>query len=145
MTIEPNAKESGRISRVNVCAVIALVVLPSVVFADTLRVGVAQQKITPKMGSYLGGYWRVRIAESVKSDLYSKAMVFEFNGRRVAIVANDLIGITPEIAAAAKEIITKKCSIRSDAILICATHTFHSFGNNSGKALVYFILLSLYP
>jgi len=99
-----------------VCAVFALVVLPSVVFADTFRVGAAQQKITPKMGSYLGGYWRIRIAESVKSDLYTKAMVFEVKGRRVAIVANDLIGITPDIATAAKEIITEKCSIPSDAI-----------------------------
>ena len=106
-----------------VCAVFALAVLPSVVFADTLRVGAAQQKITPKMGSHLGGYWRVRIAETVRSDLYTKAMVFEIKGRRVAIVANDLIGITPEIAAAAREIISERCGIPSDAVLICATHT----------------------
>jgi len=105
------------------CTVFALAALPSVVFADTLRVGAAQQKITPKMGSHLGGYWRVRIAETVRSDLYTKAMVFEIKGRRVAIVANDLIGITPEIAAAARKIITERCSIPSDAILICATHT----------------------
>jgi len=88
-----------------------------------MRAGVAQEKITPKLGGYLGGYWNTRIARSVKSDLYAKAIVLECDGKRMAIVANDLIGMVPEIAAAARKRIAEQCGIAPEAVMICATHT----------------------
>lgn len=96
---------------------------PVFAWADSLRAGVAQEKITPAAGGFLGGYPHVRVAQTVQSDLYAKAMVFEHGGKRVAIVANDLVGVTPEIVKAAQELIAKNCGISADAVMICATHT----------------------
>jgi len=105
------------------CAVLGLLGMPAMALADPLRAGVAQEKITPAMGGYLGGYPHVRIARTVQSDLYTKAMVFECRSKRVAIVANDLVCVTPEIVKAARERIAEKCGIGPDAVMICATHT----------------------
>jgi hypothetical protein len=104
--------------------IIAFCGISSFLFAASpLRVGVAQEKITPNIGSYLGGYWRIRIVKTVKSDLYAKAIVLEVKGKKMAIVSVDLIGITPAIAKSAKELITNQCGIAADAIMVCATHT----------------------
>jgi len=78
------------------------------------------------MGSYIGGYPHVRIARSVKSDLYAKALVLEANGKRLAIVANDLVVVTPEIVQGTRKLIAERCGIEPEAVMICATHTHTS-------------------
>lgn len=85
--------------------------------------GVAQKKITPKLGAHLGGYFYDRIATSVKSDLYTRAMVFERDGKRLAIVSNDLICSIAEITDPAKQLIAERCGVGPDAVMVCATHT----------------------
>lgn len=104
-------------------AVLAIVSTPTFTSAESLRAGVAQEKITPATGGFIGGYPHVRVARTVRSDLYAKALVFQYGGQRVAIVANDLVCVTPEIVKAAQELIAKNCGIGPDAVMICATHT----------------------
>lgn len=94
------------------------------------KVGVAQRKITPPLGSELGGYFHKRFAKGVKSELYSKVLVIEVGGQRLALVANDLLYVVPEFAVPARARIADSCGIAPDAILISATHT------HTGPALV---------
>jgi len=90
---------------------------------ETCRVGVAQRKITPPLGSELAGYFHKRFAKDVKSDLYTKAMVIESQGRRIALVSNDLCRALAVYTRPAKERIAANCGIPLEAVLISATHT----------------------
>lgn len=94
------------------------------------RVGVAQRKITPPLGSELGGYFHKRFAKGVKSELYAKVMVIESGGRRLALAANDLVAAFAEFTGPARERVARQCGIPPEAILITSTHT------HTGPALV---------
>jgi len=96
------------------------------------RVGVAQRKITPPVGSELGGYFHKRFAKEVRSDLYTKAMVIEVGGRRMALVANDVGGTYAVFADPARVRIAETCGIPPEAILISSTHTHTGPGRYPG-------------
>jgi len=96
----------------------------------TCRVGVAQRKITPPLGSGLAGYCHKRFAKEVKSELYTKALVIEAGGRRIALVSNEIIQTFVAFADPARERIAATCGIPADAVLIAATHT------HTGPALI---------
>lgn len=85
--------------------------------------GTAVRKITPPEGSALGGYPHKRVAGEVKSELYTRALVIEAGGTRIAISANDLCSVQDYITLPAKEIIFSKCGIPPEAVMITATHT----------------------
>jgi len=89
----------------------------------TCKVGRAQVAITPQLGVSLAGYFHDRRAESLRDDLFAKAMVLESGSTRLALVALDLISVSGEIADSAKDIIRREAGIPPDHVLICATHT----------------------
>jgi len=87
------------------------------------RVGVAQADITPPLGSNLGGYFHARIAKEARGKLYTRTMVIENGGKRIAVIANDLLYITDEISIKAREKISSSCGLSPEEIMITATHT----------------------
>ena len=87
------------------------------------RVGVAQIDITPSLGSNLGGYFHARRAKEARGKLYTRTMVIENGGKRIALVANDLLYITDEISTKAKEKISSSCGLSPEEVMITATHT----------------------
>jgi neutral ceramidase len=92
-------------------------------FSADLKIGTAAVRITPPEGTPMAGYYSDRGATSVHDDLYAKAMVFEKDGSRVAIVSCDLIGIPAEIVAAVRNIASKSTGIEPDHIMVSATHS----------------------
>ncbi len=88
-----------------------------------VRAGCAQQAITPPLGVSLAGYFHDRVAESVRDDLFARAIVVESDGVRVALIGCDIICISKDIADAAKGMIQAECGIPADHVLLCATHT----------------------
>ena len=58
------------------------------------NVGRAQEVITPPVGASLAGYFHDRKGESVRDDLFARAVVIESAGTRVGIVSCDLISMT---------------------------------------------------
>ena len=62
----------------------------------TLRIGYAQQTITPSLESpvYLAGFGQNRLAETVHDDLYVRVLALEQGDTRLALVALDLIGLS---------------------------------------------------
>ncbi len=87
------------------------------------RAGCAQTVITPPLGVSMAGYFHNRIAQSIRDDLYAKAMVIENDGRRIALVSCDLITVDSDTVEKAKGLINVELGIPSQHVLICATHT----------------------
>ncbi len=88
-----------------------------------IQVGFAEKVITPPVPAYLAGYFHERVGESVRDDLYVKAVVFEAGGRRVVLVVCDLLHVTAEIVKPAKDRIAERVGISPESVMISATHT----------------------
>jgi hypothetical protein len=100
---------------------VLLFVLPC--WAGDLHVGRAAVKITPPAGIPMAGYYSIRLAEGVHDDLYAKAVVFEKDGVKAAMVACDLVGIDHSIVEAARKAIESSTGVRGVDVMISATHS----------------------
>ncbi len=87
-----------------------------------LRAGASAVKITPPAGIPMAGYYSTRLAEGVHDDLYSKAIVLEERGTKVAFVALDLISTTREMVDGARKEIDRMTGVRGENVMISATH-----------------------
>ena len=72
--------------------------------SNDTRIGAAQVKITPPVGTPMAGYYYERGVDKVHDDLFSKALVIEKDGNKIAIVSCDLIGISAEIVAEVRKL-----------------------------------------
>jgi len=59
-------------------------------FAAELRVGAAAVRITPPTGIPMAGYYSERRAEGALDELHAKALVFEQDGARAALLRNSI-------------------------------------------------------
>jgi hypothetical protein len=115
--------------------VAALIVVPAhAADAPTWKAGAARIKITPDRPMWLSGYSsRTKPAEGTLLDLWAKALVLEDpDGRRVALVTMDLVGIPRDLSLAVRDDITKKHKLPRECICLAVSHT-HSgpvVGNN---------------
>jgi neutral ceramidase len=91
--------------------------------AAEFRVGRAAVKITPPAGIPMAGYYSVRLAEGTHDDLYAKALVFEKDGTKAALVACDLIGIDRYIVDGARKAIEAGTGVPGESVMISATHS----------------------
>ncbi len=92
-----------------------------------IEAGVARVDITPPVGTELCGYgfYLNRRSTDIRDRLYSKALVLSDGVDRVAIVTNDLIGITKETTKSVRNLTTEDTGIPRDHILLSCTHTHH--------------------
>src|SRR6185295_1145422 len=91
--------------------------------AGELRVGTAAVKITPLVGTPMAGYYNTRLAEGTHDELWSKAMVFEQDGAKVALVALDLVTVNRSTVEEARKLIERSTGVRGANIMISATHS----------------------
>jgi hypothetical protein len=91
--------------------------------AAELRVGAAAVDITPPKGIAMAGYYATRLAEGTHDPLHAKAIVFEQDGEKVALVALDLVTIARSSVEEARQIIARSTGVRPDAVMISATHS----------------------
>ncbi len=99
-----------------------LALLAAPVWGADLRLGVAAVKITPPPGMPMAGYYYDRAAEGVHDDLYAKALVFEKDGAKAALVACDLASVSRPIVEEARRLIEKSTGISGEHVMISATH-----------------------
>jgi len=92
-------------------------------FAGNFKTGSALVKITPPSGTPMAGYYYDRGADGVHDDLFARAMVFEKDGAKAAVISCDLIGVSAEIVSAVRILVEKETGIRADNILVSATHS----------------------
>lgn len=90
---------------------------------DSLRVGVAEEDITPPIGFPMAGYYHERLAEGVIDPLKAKAIVFRDAQSESALVVCDLIGIATDLSRAIRKRASEKTGIPVSNIVISATHS----------------------
>jgi hypothetical protein len=99
------------------------ILLAAPVWAGELKLGRAAVKITPPAGVPMAGYYSIRLAEGTHDDLYARAVVFELDTRRAAIVACDLVGIDRDLIEESRKLIETSTGIPGRYVLISATHS----------------------
>ncbi|MBI4662859.1 MAG: hypothetical protein HY735_28930 [Verrucomicrobia bacterium] len=87
-----------------------------------LRVGRAKVVITPPVGCVMGNSYGVQISTGVTSHIHAKAVVFEVDGAKAAIVACDLISLHRPIVARARALIAERSGVSPDRVILAATH-----------------------
>ncbi|MGE0130268.1 MAG: neutral/alkaline non-lysosomal ceramidase N-terminal domain-containing protein [Blastocatellales bacterium] len=90
--------------------------------AGELRAGASAVVITPPAGTPLAGYYEPRGSTGALDDIYSKALVIEQDGVKVAIVVCDLLTIPRQTVAAARKLIEEQTGIPGANVMISATH-----------------------
>jgi hypothetical protein len=101
-----------------------LAAMSSGVFAnETLRVGVAEEDITPPIGFPMAGYYHERLAEGAIDPLKAKAIVFRDAQTESALVVCDLIGIATDLSQTVRKQASEKTGIPVANIVISATHS----------------------
>jgi len=88
-----------------------------------MQVGCGRARITPDLGVYMAGYFEARFATAVSDELYAKALVFESDGTRAAIVSCDLICIPDSVVAQIREQVERLSGIPGANVMVAATHT----------------------
>jgi len=94
--------------------------------AQALRVGASAVAITPPAEVPLAGYYYKRLSDGVLDEIYSKAVVFERDGTKAALVVVDLVTLPRAVVEAARAEIEKQTGIPSTNVMIGATHTHTS-------------------
>ncbi len=102
-----------------------LVLIASVALAGAgeLRVGAAAVRITPPNAIPMAGYYATRLAEGTLDDLSAKAIVFEHDGARAALVALDLVSVARPTVEEARRIIARTTGVPAASVMISATHS----------------------
>ena len=109
--------------RVTLLAALATVLAPASAEAAGLRAGVGKADVTPQTGYYLGGWTRAdRVAGGQHTRLFSRAMVLERNGRKVALVQVDLFMVPGGMVKHIGQALASR-GFSEQNILISASHT----------------------
>ncbi|HEY5910809.1 MAG TPA: neutral/alkaline non-lysosomal ceramidase N-terminal domain-containing protein [Verrucomicrobiae bacterium] len=103
-------------------AIVAWFLSVATIPAADIRAGVAQVDITPPAGIPMAGYYHERGADGVLDPLFSKAMVIETGGQRVALVVLDIITVTRAVTDEARGEIEKTTGIPGTHVMVSATH-----------------------
>src|SRR5262249_14142658 len=85
--------------------------------------GAAAVVINPPEGTPMAGYYSARGSKAILDNLYSKALVLELGGTRVALVVCDLISLPRLTVTEARRLIEKETGIPGSHVMISATHT----------------------
>src|SRR5688572_4385013 len=103
-------------------SLLSLLLFPALTFAE-LKVGIATQNITPKLGIPLAGYYSERGADGVHDPLNAKVIVLESGGVKAALVSLDLIGTMRSTVEEARVLITQQTGIPAKNVMISGTHS----------------------
>ena len=90
--------------------------------SERLRAGAATSNITPPVGSIMGNSYGTTIAEGIHDSLYAKALVFDQQGMKAALIALDLISLPHAVVAKTRKLITQRTGIPGANIMMTATH-----------------------
>lgn len=88
------------------------------------RVGFGVAPITPEVPVRLAGFGaRTQPAESVHDDLEARAVLLSDGATTLCLVVCDLLGMTEDFTAPAREAIAAELGVPSPAVLTACTHT----------------------
>ena len=97
--------------------------------------GMARVNITPPPGVLASGYrLRSRPAWIIQDELWAVALAVESEGRRLVLIAADLLQLPKEVVQPVRNEITQRTGTPTDGIMISCTHT-HSGPQTQERAL----------
>lgn len=91
--------------------------------AAGLQSGAAAVDITPPQGVPMAGYYSIRYNQGTHDPLMAKAIVFEKDGAKAAVVALDLIHVPAPIVERTRVMIEGLTSVPGAHVMISATHS----------------------
>ena len=97
-----------------------------VAIAGEFKAGFARVDITPPLGSFMPGYYKLRYAKEVLDPLQINMVAFS-DGKTTALVAQyDTEALSDVVADRMRDAIVKATGVNRDAILLHASHTHDS-------------------
>lgn len=103
---------------------------------EQLHVGFGRVNITPSMGTPIGGYYVVRLAEKVLDELECNAIAFAMGDKKALLVSADISGLFYEFAEPLCQHIAKETGVPADCIFITCTHTHTGPEANINRRIV---------
>src|SRR3954447_6884189 len=98
-------------------ALLAALAFPQLAHA-ALTAGAASADITPPRGCPMAGYYSARGAEGTHDPLHAKALVFEKDGTRAALVALDLITTTRGLVEETRRLVEQQTGMPGTHVMI---------------------------
>lgn len=90
----------------------------------TFKAGAAQVDISPQDSQFLFGYPHVkRYSTGIHDPLWSSSLYLSNGISQAMFIANDIIFISKDLAAAVRRQVSQKTPLTPDSIMITATHT----------------------
>src|SRR5687768_13060171 len=71
----------------------------------------------------MAGYYSERLAEGTHDPLYAKALVFEQDGQKAAVVVCDLLTLNRRLIEETRAKISSSTGLKGEHVMISATHT----------------------
>ncbi len=100
-----------------------MVSMAAVVVAGEFKAGFSRVDITPPLGSFMPGYYKLRYAKKVLDPLQINMVAFS-DGKTTALVAQyDTEALSDLVADKMRDAIVKATGVPRDAILLHASHT----------------------
>ena len=90
---------------------------------NQLHVGFGRVNITPSMGTPIGGYYVVRLADHVKDELEASAVAFSLGETKAVLINADISGLFSQFSEPICQYISEKTGVPADHIFINCTHT----------------------
>lgn len=90
---------------------------------NQLHVGFGRVNITPAMGTPIGGYYVVRLAEKVLDELEANAVAFAYGEEKALLISADISGLFYQFAEPLCQHIAQATGVPADHIFITCTHT----------------------
>lgn len=87
-----------------------------------VKCGAAETVITPRLGTYIPGYFIERVADDILDDLYARAVVFDDGEKTAGIVVLDVMHVPAEVVRKIRGRISEY-GIDGANIMVAATHT----------------------
>jgi hypothetical protein len=122
---------------------LTLVVAPAAHAAEpplAWKAGTATAKITPQQAMLMAGYAaRKEPSQGTEQDLFAKALMIEdSDGKRVAFITLDLIGVSAALRTAVSRQLEEKLKLPPAAVVMNASHTHCGPAYTGSDAQAYF-------
>ena len=89
-----------------------------------MKAGFARLDITPPLGAKLAGYFHLRPAQDITTNLYANAVAFaDEEGKTGVVVTLDILELMMRDTDVIRDMIVERVGLDRNAVMICCTHT----------------------
>ena len=89
---------------------------------ERLLCGAAERIVTPALGLDIPGYFNVRKASGVKSDLYAQAVVLQQNEEILVMISIDILDFQASFAKEIRKRLYERIGVSPKSVMVVATH-----------------------